>query len=216
MMFADASARTGFSYLPEHVGKMIWQLDDDSFYILVDDSPATFATFTAVATTFIGHADTPGTYSGQGSKVMRVNAGATAVEFSGLLIDASDALQMADNQIVRAELLDYGVTVNALGSSTGSVDLDLETGNTFTLTQTGNITYTFSNPPPSGAKGSITLVHTMDGTGGYTRTWPGTVDWAGGSAPAPNTGADQVDIYTFFTVDGGTTWYGFMPGGDVF
>jgi hypothetical protein len=44
-----------------------------------------------------------------------------------------------------------------------------------------------------------------------TITWPSSVKWAGGTAPtAPANG--ETDVYTFYTDDGGTTYYGFQVG----
>jgi DNA-binding beta-propeller fold protein YncE len=44
-----------------------------------------------------------------------------------------------------------------------------------------------------------------------TITYPASVKWAGGTAPsAPASG--QKDVYNFFTLDGGTTYYGFQAG----
>lgn len=44
-----------------------------------------------------------------------------------------------------------------------------------------------------------------------TITYPSSVKWAGGTAPsAPANG--EKDVYNFFTLDGGTTYYGFQAG----
>lgn len=59
---------------------------------------------------------------------------------------------------------------------------------------------------------SFTLVLVQDNTGGHTATFLPTILWAGGSPPALSTGADEVDVLTFFTTDSGTTWYGFVGG----
>ena len=75
----------------------------------------------------------------------------------------------------------------------------------FTLTTSGNTTFTFSNPPASGTAYGFTLKLTSGGS--HTITYPNTVDFAGGTAPdAPASG--ETDILVFFTVDGGTNWYG--------
>ena len=78
-----------------------------------------------------------------------------------------------------------------------------------------NITFTFNNPPTSGDGFGFTLKLTQDGTGSRTATWPASVDWAGGSAPDLTGTANSVDIFTFFTMDSGTTYYGFLAGADV-
>jgi hypothetical protein len=56
------------------------------------------------------------------------------------------------------------------------------------------------------------LILTQDGTGSRTVDWPGSVQWAGSSAPTLSTGDGDVDIFAFVTVDAGTTWFGFTGG----
>tara|TARA_R100000329_G_scaffold9771_1_gene11118 strand:- start:1408 stop:3261 length:1854 start_codon:yes stop_codon:yes gene_type:complete len=103
-------------------------------------------------------------------------------------------------------------------SATGNVTIDLESGNTFAHTLTGNVTYTFSNPPSTNAQSSasqsygFTLKIKQDGTGSRSITWPNSIDWAGGSAPTLTGTANSVDVFTFFTHDAGTTYYGFTAG----
>lgn len=100
----------------------------------------------------------------------------------------------------------YLETVVALSGTTPTVDCD--EGNSFTLTTSGNTTFTFSyagvNLTTDDAYGFVLKV-TAGGT--HTLTWPAEVDWAGATAPdAPASG--ETDLYVFYTVDGGTTWYG--------
>ena len=98
--------------------------------------------------------------------------------------------------------------VNA-GFSSNATTLDLNTANYFDSTPSGNVTYTFTNPPSSGTAFGFTLKITPSAT--VTLTWPSSVDWAGGSAPdAPGSGV--TDVYVFTTIDGGTTYYGFLAG----
>ena len=42
-----------------------------------------------------------------------------------------------------------------------------------------------------------------------TITWPTTVDWPGGTAPTLTATSGGVDVFVFFTFDGGSNWYGF-------
>ena len=101
----------------------------------------------------------------------------------------------------------YNETFVTLTGTTPAVDC--ETGNNFTLTTSGNTTFTFSNPPASGTAYGFTLKVTAGGT--HTLSWPASVDWPGGTAPdAPASG--ETDVFVFYTVDGGTNWYGFQAG----
>jgi len=108
-------------------------------------------------------------------------------------------------------LTDYSETLVTNATSGATETLDLESGNVFDITLSENCTFTFSNPPATGA-GSFTLILRQDGTGSRTATWPASVDWAAATAPTLTTTASAVDILTFVTVDGGTTWYGFVAG----
>jgi DNA-binding beta-propeller fold protein YncE len=47
-----------------------------------------------------------------------------------------------------------------------------------------------------------------------TFTWPASVKWAGGSTPDAPAGA-ATNVYTFYTEDGGTTYYGFLAGAAI-
>ena len=126
----------------------------------------------------------------------------------------SGATIFADQLATRPEIKDYSETYNA-SSGNGTVDLDLESGNVFQHTASGgNVTFTFSNPPASGKGGSFTLKWIQDSSA-RTATWPGSVDWAAATAPTLTSGSAKVDVFTFFTVDGGTTWYGFTAGQDM-
>jgi len=87
-----------------------------------------------------------------------------------------------------------------------SVTVNCDTAQAFSLTMTGNTTFTFNSVTNAWSTGFV-LELTGNATTAYTVTWPTSVDWAGGTAPdAPAVG--ETDIYVFWTRDGGTTWYG--------
>ena len=103
----------------------------------------------------------------------------------------------------------------ALTSGT-SVTLDISQGSVFTITLAHNIsTFTWSNPATSGDVSAFVLKVTQDGTGSRTIAFPAAVDFAGGTAPTLSTGANDVDVFVFFTVDAGTTYFGFTAGQDL-
>ena len=109
----------------------------------------------------------------------------------------------------------YNETYATASSSSGSLTIDCETGNVFQVTLTENVTSTtFSNPPASGTAYGFTLRVIQDSTA-RTIAWPAAVDWAAATAPTLSSGSGAVDVFVFFTTDGGTTWYGFTAGQDL-
>lgn len=89
--------------------------------------------------------------------------------------------------------------------------IDCTKGTVFQLTMTADTTFTFTNPLSSGIGQSFTLILKQDSSGTWTATLP-TVKWGDGTPPTLTTTANAIDILSFFTPDGGTTWYGFTGG----
>ena len=89
--------------------------------------------------------------------------------------------------------------------SAGTATLDLSQGSYFTLSLGSALTASFSNPPATGKAYSFALEVTSSGS--YAITWPTSIKWEGGSAPT-NTASGATDLYTFITIDGGTTYFG--------
>ena len=82
---------------------------------------------------------------------------------------------------------------------------NVNNGGAFSLTMSGNTTFTFSGATSGMSSGFILQ---LTGNGG-TVTWPASVDWAGGTAPAaPASGASN--LYVFYTRDGGSNWVGVL------
>jgi hypothetical protein len=142
-----------------------------------------------------------------------VTAVGTAEASKAVTSDGSLVTNFADGVVQRPELKDYSETKTAL-SAAASVTIDIVNGNVFTITPDQNTTFVFSNPSATGKSCAFTLVWTQDSSD-RTITWPGSVDWAGGSAPDVTSGSGKIDIYTFFTMDAGTIWYGFQAGAEM-
>lgn len=98
--------------------------------------------------------------------------------------------------------------------STSTYTIDLDVANAFDLTLTDDCTLTFDNAQ-AGVLCSFSLWLRQDATGGRTVTWPASVVWSEGTAPTLSTAASTYDILVFMTVDGGTTWEGFLSGKDM-
>jgi len=134
----------------------------------------------------------------------------TAEASKAVTADGSGVVNHADYVVQRPNFKDYAETHNAIGSTGGGTqDFDLTLGNVHSATvDTSANTFTFSNPPASANSGSFTIILTNGGS--QTVNWPGSVDWAAATAPTLTTSG--VDVLTFTTIDGGTTWYGFAAG----
>lgn len=87
--------------------------------------------------------------------------------------------------------------------------LDLSTGDTFSFTPLAATTVVFNNPPASGTAIGFTLE--INNTS-YALTWPTSIKWHGGTAPAVTS---TKEIYAFLTKDGGTTYYGKRAGENI-
>ena len=92
----------------------------------------------------------------------------------------------------------FGKTVAVSASS-----INLSLGTVFTKTISAATTFTFTGVP-SGAASTFNLILTNGGS--KTITWPSNVKWTDGTPPSLS--APGVDVLTFLTPNGGTTWYG--------
>jgi hypothetical protein len=103
----------------------------------------------------------------------------------------------------------YADTVVALGNTGTAINIDVVNGGVFTATLTGSCTFTVRYPVSSGSS-SFTLILTNDGTAGRTVAWSGgSFIFPGGAAQLNRTTtANGIDVWVFFTPNGGTTWYG--------
>jgi hypothetical protein len=102
----------------------------------------------------------------------------------------------------------YREAVGANTVNTASTVIDVSTFNVFNLSMTLNTTVSFTNPPASGTAYSFMLYCKQDATGSRTITWPASVKWPNSSPPTMSTGANKIDVFNFFTLDGGTTYLG--------
>jgi len=139
---------------------------------------------------------------------------------SGVATDPSSDTTNWQNISGFTDIGDFGVATftdginesfTSVTSTSNATTIDCETGNVFAHTLTENTTFTFSNPPSSGTAYGFTLKLVQDSTA-RTVTWPASVDWPGAEAPTISEGSGEVDVFVFFTHDGGTTWYGFTAG----
>jgi len=102
-------------------------------------------------------------------------------------------------------------TVSTIANATGATAINISNANVFSVTRTGNVTFSFSGAV-NGVACSFALYLAQDATGGRTTTWPAGIRWPGGTPPVLTTTANAVDLLVFETINGGTTWYGSLAG----
>jgi len=165
---------------------------------------------TLTATTTDGDVTIQG--NGTGTVAIGDNTAITGTLTATGIQTLAAAIAGADNQIGRVNLIDYGEVTNAIGSTGGGTqDIDLTLGNNVVATvDTSANTFTFSNPTASDELCGFTLFLTNGGS--QTVNWPGTVDWAGATAPTLTTSG--LDILVFVTTDGGSIWHGMVASAD--
>ena len=137
----------------------------------------------------------------------------------GSAVGTTPAISIDENQVVKFEA---AITEQATSLTSGTtVALDVRDGGVFEITLGHDIgTFNWSNHALSGAVSSFIMKVVQDGTGSRTIAWPDgtnsvTVRWAGNTAPTLSTGAADIDVFVFFTTDGGTNYYGFTAGQDM-
>ena len=117
-----------------------------------------------------------------------------------------------DTTVSGITLTDYAETDVAVTSSSGVISIDLDSGNTGTITLTENITdIDFTNVPTSGVS-TFTLQITQDTTdrtvaiNAVTVNGGGdvTAKTAGGAGFTMSTGSGAIDLVTFLFLDAGT------------
>ena len=116
---------------------------------------------------------------------------------NGALIYTTGELDMNANSI--------GFTQQAFTATDATTTIDWKLGNKFEFTfDDESQTFTFTAPTNPC---NLLLKLIQDGvTGSYTVTWPGTVMWAGGTAPTLSTAVDSIDIVSFYW--DGTNYFG--------
>ena len=145
-------------------------------------------------------------YTGNGSKALALNSGATDVEWVSVVTATGSAT--LTNKTIEAGTFTNGYTEEVATANTSTAyTIDLANGSVQILTLTGNCTFTF---PTATAGKSFILLLLQDGTGSRTATWPSSVKWPSSTAPTITATASKGDKYVF-TADG-TYWWGSNAG----
>lgn len=157
-----------------------------------------------------------GTLQNAGSNVVvDTDIGSTVQAYDADTTKNDVANTFTADQTITGELKadSYNEAYQTVTSSSNATTVDCEAGNSFSHTLTENTTFTFSNPPTSGTAYTFSLKVVQDASASsFVVSWPASVDWPAATAPTLTATANAVDVLVFQTVDGGTTWYGFVAG----
>ena len=112
----------------------------------------------------------------------------------------------------------YREKFTSLSYSSGDLVFNLSTARNFKVTLAGNVANTefkVTNPAANANFiDSFTAIFIQDGTGNRTIAFPPTIKFAGGTDRTLSTGANDIDVFTFFSYDQGNTYLASVAGTD--
>lgn len=140
--------------------------------------------------------------------------GASSAKLSTLTFDELDGnFKSLSNSLdgvtpISPKLTAYTENVTVVGDvSTTTYNINLALSNIFDITLQNNVTFTFTNPPAAGTLKSATII-LRQGTGGSKTATFTNAKYTDGVVPILSTVAGQIDVMTFFTINGGSFWFG--------
>jgi hypothetical protein len=101
----------------------------------------------------------------------------------------------------------YRETTLSATVSSATYNIDLSLANVFQITLGTNVTFTFTNPPISGIMASATIILKQDAVGSRSASFV-SAKYSDGNIPVLTTTANATDVLTFFTFNGGTSYFG--------
>jgi hypothetical protein len=172
-------------------------------------NPTTTPAFTIAGTSggipYFNSGTTWATSSALAANNFVVGGGAGAAPASSSLL----ALAAAVTSGTYVQAVGYADTVVALGNSGATKNIDVVSGGVVTCTLSQSCTFTLRYPVATGAS-SFILILTNGGAGFTVAFSGGTFKYPGGSVTR-TTASGAIDIWFFFTPDGGTTYYASIP-----
>lgn len=140
--------------------------------------------------------------------VLTSSIGSAAAPAANSVLVFNAATGLLQSTALTAKLQAYTETVTTVGTITSNTSLDTSTSNIFDVTLgANNLVLSFTNPPANGISRPVTVVLRQDSTGSRFATFANS-KYTDATAPVLSTGASAKDILTFFTIDGGTNWFG--------
>lgn len=197
--YANAAARTGATgFVAGDLGKLSWQTDDNTFWILTATTPTwvAFGAGPTLGTNVATFLATPSSANLLAALTNETGTGSAVFAVQPLLLGATD-------------------TKTAPAINTGVLTIDMAAGAMFAVSLNAAITsFTMSNVPTTGKLAAFMLEFTCDGTPRAV-TWTFSavaVKWAAATAPTLTSTLNKKDCFVFYTWDGGTSWIGSVVG----
>jgi len=149
--------------------------------------------------------------TGTGVAVFNVSPALTTPKITtGIQNASANTVLSMDSSVFFSGVFSDGVT--ALGNTGTAVTIDCDDGNFFTATLNGNATITLATPNSTSNRAtSFTLLLSNDATADRTVAFAGGTFYYPGGLISRSTEANYVDLYFFFSPDGGTNWYVTLP-----
>jgi hypothetical protein len=200
------AALTGIPTAPTaSVGTNTTQLASTAFVInQVAASVSGVSTFSAGTTGLTPSTATSGAVT-LGGTLAVANGGTGTTTSTG----TGSVVRAVSPALTGATFNGYTEKVTTIGLiSTSTFNLDISTANIFDITLGDNVTLTFTNTPAAGFSHINTLIVRQPPTSpGKTLTVTGAI-YTDGTLPILSTGANQIDVLTFWSIDGGTVYFG--------
>jgi len=152
------------------------------------------------------NATAPVTVTGTGNtRTVAVGDASTTTKGVVQLADATAITAGTAGRVVDAAQLKAitpGPVISGGITAVAALAIDCSLGNYFTKTVAADSAFTFSGAPAARSYAfTLKVIHTSGAI-----TWPTSVKWPGGTAPAPTAG--KTHLFMFHTDDGGTSWCG--------
>jgi hypothetical protein len=100
----------------------------------------------------------------------------------------------------------YIETAISQTAATASTAIDLSAGTVFSITIAATTAIVFNNPPASPKVYSFSIITTNNATAGYAVSFPSNCKFSGAILPPRTTTANAIDVWSFFTTNGGATY----------
>jgi len=125
----------------------------------------------------------------------------------------SNTVYLNSNTLYKPTLQYYNEPVSSPSISGNTLSLDLSLAQIFTVNLNSDIgTFTIQNTPTTANRSmGLTLILTADGTP-RAITWGSLIKWPSAIPPTLTSTNNKKDILSFFTVDGGTSYFGNVAG----